>query len=359
MSENKRVLVTGAAGFIGARVCEILHGAGYATVRAGIHKWGSAARIGRLPIEITRCDLLRPEQLAAAMDGVDQVIHCAVGSAETNTTGTQNALTAALNARVKRFVHLSTIDVYGDATGVIDETAPCVKTGKEYGDTKIAAEEAVQEAATRGLAVSILRPTIVYGPFSALWTVGPAERMIAGRWFIADELAQGTCNLVYVDDLVQAAVRALESDAAVGEAFNVNGPDRPTWCQYFHALNNGMGLPPLRPATRTTSELSATVMMPVRKAAKMILANFEKPIMTVYQRSEIARKIMKGAEGAIRSTPTTQEFTLYSKVLDLPTTKAQEILGYRPSFDMAEGIRLSVAWLKHHRFLEMAHGHSN
>lgn len=350
MSERRMVLITGAAGFIGARICEIMHGSGYAKVRAGVHRWNSAARVGRLPIEIVLCNVLDKKQLGAAMKDVNRVVHCAVGSSEVNVQGTRNVLQAALDGGVKRIVHVSSIDVYGNIRGTIDESYPLKRSGMTYGDSKIAAEEAVCEYLSRGLSVSILRPTIVYGPFSTLWTVRPAEWMISHSWLIAEELVQGTCNLVYVDDLVQAIILAMDRKAAVGESFNVNGPDRPSWSEYFHALNDGLELPPLNPAGKCISRLSAELMMPVRRTAKWFLANYEKPIKSLYERLEIARQIMKYAEGTIRKTPTTVDFTLYSKVLDFPTDKATKLLDYKPRFDMAKGIRLSVAWLRHHRY---------
>src|SRR2546426_11636081 len=73
MSSDHRVLITGAAGFIGGRVAEVLHASGCAQVRAGVRQWAGAARIGRLPVEIVRCDLADPRQVDAACDGVAAV----------------------------------------------------------------------------------------------------------------------------------------------------------------------------------------------------------------------------------------------------------------------------------------------
>jgi nucleoside-diphosphate-sugar epimerase len=60
---------------------------------------------------------------------------------------------------------------------------------------------------------------------------------------------------------------------------------------------------------------------------------------------------MKGAEAAIRQSPTQGEFLLYGRVADFPTDKAAAHLGYRPRFSMADGIDLSVRWLRHHGYL--------
>ena len=62
---------------------------------------------------------------------------------------------------------------------------------------------------------------------------------------------------MYVDDLVSAVLLALDKDEAVGEAFNVNGSERPSWQEYFEALNAALGLAPLRGSSRAASRLSA------------------------------------------------------------------------------------------------------
>src|SRR5262249_61659020 len=113
----------------------------------------------------------------SAMRGVDYVVNCVWGSGEVNRLGTKNVLEAARQEGVKRLVHLSTISVFGDRTGVIDEMTPLERSGSEYGDSKIDAEEMCWEYTRRGLPIVVLRPTIVYGPFSENWTVEFAQRM--------------------------------------------------------------------------------------------------------------------------------------------------------------------------------------
>lgn len=344
------ILVTGAGGFIGGRVVEVLHALGTSGVRAGVRRWSTAAQVGRLPVDLLACDVLDRASLDAAMAGAWAVVHCAVGDRRTTVDGTRHVLAAARAAGVSRVVHLSTIDVYGTATGRIDESAALLATGAEYGDSKIEAERLCEAARAEGLPVTILRPTIVYGPHSALWTIEFAERLQAGPWLLPESDTSGTCNLVYVDDLVGAVLCALRTDVPVNEAFNVNGPDRPTWFQYFRALNDAMGLPPLAPASRGTSHLVANAMAPVRRTAKWVLRRFPGLVMGLYQRSALAKRLMKQAESAIRKSPTAGEFRLYSRVADFPTDKATERLGYRPKFSQAEGIALSVAWLDAHGY---------
>ena len=274
MIESRNVLVTGAGGFIGGRVVEALVQQEGVEVRAALRRWSTAARIGRLPLDPIQCDIMEPDQLRAAVEGVDAIIHCAVGDRRATVVGTRNLLQAALDAGVRRVVHLSTIDVYGRAVGLVDETEPLLETGREYGDSKIEAEAVCREFVEAGLEVVILRPTIVYGPFSELWTVEFTERFRDGNWLLPRETCQGRCNLVYVDDLVRSILLALDAEKASGEAFNVNGPDDVTWQEYFDALNSALDFPPLPAPGATGSRLSSTLMAPVRAGVNAVFSRF-------------------------------------------------------------------------------------
>ncbi|MDB4870288.1 MAG: oxidoreductase [Gemmatimonadales bacterium] len=346
-----RTLVTGAGGFIGSRIVEVLHEMNPGSVRAGVRRWSSAARIGRLPVEIMQCDVTSAESVRSAMKGVSGVVHCARGDATTNVEGTRIVLDEAQRAGVKRVVHLSTVAVYGTKEGSVSEVDPCAPGSAPYGRSKVQTEEICAEYGRRGLAITVLRPTIVYGPYSDLWTVEFAQRLSAGKWFLPERYTQGICNLVYVDDVVKAVLLSLQDERAIGQTFIVNGGERPTWSEYFHALNDALGLPPLRPASALRSQLKAGLMMPVRKTAKFILKKFQPLVMRVYQRSKVAKALMRNAEVAIKNSPTGAEFDLYSLRASYEERKAREMLGYRPAFSMQDGVELSVAWLRDHQYL--------
>jgi len=345
-----KVLVTGAGGFVGGRVCEVLQSAGV-DVRAGLRRWGSAARIGRFPVELVLCDIMDPPSILSALDGVTRIVHCAVGDRGVTVEGTRNILAAAEQAGIERFVHVSTVAVYGDVGGEVTEDASFGVTGDAYGDSKIEAEQVCADFIQRGLPVSILRPTLVYGPFSESWTIEWASRLQARPWMLSSEDCQGICNLVHVDDLVCAVQLALVHDAAVGEAFNVNGAERPTWQEYFDALSLALGLPPPVSQSKAASHLAAQVMQPVRNFAKFLLANFEGPIMSLHERSALAKRMMRFAESTIKKTPTTGEFGALTKRASFSTQKAAERLGYEPRIEMAAGVELCVGWLRHHGYV--------
>lgn len=351
MSDRKRILITGAGGFIGGRIAEIFHTLDVGDVRAGMRRWATGARVGRFPVELVKCDIRSEPDVARALEGVTHIVHCAVGDRSTTVEGTRTLLRRAQAQGVQRVVHISTIDVYGTPEGRVDESHRVELTGRPYGDTKIEAENVCRELARDGLPVTILRPTLVHGPFSATWTMAYAQRLQVRPWLVPAGLAGGTCNLVYVDDLVGAIMAALDADVPTGEAFNINGPDRVTWNEYFHALNRAMGLPPLDVETPGRARRSARLVDPLRKSAKFMLRHFEKPIMEAYRRSQLARTVMKRAEGVIRSTPAPAEFSVYSRDAVYPTDKAERMLGYQPRFPLDRALDLTGEWLRRNGFV--------
>ena len=354
MPESRRILVTGAGGFIGGRVVEVFHLLGTAEVRAALRRWAKGARIGRLPIEMVSCDVRDAQQVATAMHGVTHVVHCAVGDSSTTIEGTRTLLQAARSRGVRRLVYLSTVDVYGTPEGEVAETHPVTMTGRPYGDSKTQAERICREFGSDGLHVTMLRPSLVHGPFSATWTIAYAQRLQRRPWLVAEGDAAGTCNLVYVDDLVGAIMAALDAETESGEAFNINGPDRPSWNDYFHALNQAMGRPPLEIVSKSSSHARARALQPLRGFARFGAKRFEWGLKRLAQGSPVAREAMLRTEKLLRHTPAPSEFEVYSRRTSFSTDKAEKMLGYRPRFPLNEALSLTGAWLKHHGFVHDA-----
>jgi nucleoside-diphosphate-sugar epimerase len=301
--------------------------------------------LARFPVEIVLCDVMDKESIGQALAGTSCVIHCVSGSSEAIIQGTANMLEVALAQKVRRFVHLSTTEVYGNVSGNIDETFPCQPWGNPYSDAKIEAEKQCWHYYKKGLSVTVVRPPIVYGPFSRDWTVGFAQRLQSGNWGIFKGYGEGICNLVYVTDLVSGILLATRHERAVGEAFNLVGPELMTWNQYFQKFNAALSLPELRVINPANARLRAAAMDPLRSLGKLVLKHFKKPLRKMSQEHKQARKIMQFADNTMKTTPRLAELSLFNRKALYLATKARDMLGYQPAFDVDRGLDLSIRWL--------------
>lgn len=250
MSAARRVLVTGASGFLGGRLVERMLKDPRWSVRAMAHRTGKAVRLARHEVEIVWADLLKPAELKAAVAGMDAVVHCAYGTdanaaRATTVEGTRLLVQAAKEAGVKRFVHVSTIGVYSySPPPVVAEDSPLVKSGDAYCDAKIEAERIVRELDPTAV---VLRMGNIYGPFSAPWTARPLAHIRAGKVSVV-EGGNHVSNLVFVDNAAEAILLALDSERAAGEAFFITD-DPCTWRDVYGAYAHWLGVE-LRSATR-------------------------------------------------------------------------------------------------------------
>ncbi len=347
MDHNETYLITGAGGFIGGWLAENLFLNGKVHVRAGIHSWIGAVRPARFPMDIVLCDIMEPKQIDHAMDEVDCVIHCAKGPSPASIVqGTRNMLESAIKANIKRFVYISTTEVYGRPHGNIDETYPCQAIGDVYGDSKGEAESVCWEYYKKGLPITIIRPPIVYGPFSKTWTVGIALRLLSGNWGVFEKQGDGNCNLIYITDLLKGMMAASQNEAAIGEVFNINGSELLTWNQYFKKFNAALGLPELKVIGSGDAKLKATVFEPIRTVAKYAKDHFGKVIKNVASKNKTTKQILKQLEKSMKTAPRLEDFNLFNREVIYSSTKAHDLLGFNPVIDLEEGLNLTVPWLK-------------
>jgi nucleoside-diphosphate-sugar epimerase len=246
-----RVLVTGAGGFLGCRTVDLLANHHGVQVRALVRQPRSAARLARWPIDIAIGDVCSAADMSRVMDGCDAVVHCAVGtswkaseSARTTVEGTRRVAEAALNATVKRFVHISTMAVHGDITApLLTEDSPTTPAaGDRYGWNKLRAEQEIAALVKRGLPAVVLRPTRIYGPFSETFTVRPLQALMNGRLVLAGDV-DVPANMVYVDNVVDAIARALvAAEPAIGHAYLINDDDQVSLREFFGFFADAHGL---------------------------------------------------------------------------------------------------------------------
>lgn len=240
---EKKVLVTGADGFIGSHLTELLLERGY-EVRAftfynSFNTWGWLDTLTQdklAEIEIFSGDIRDPNGVREAMKGVDMVFHLAALIAipfsyhspdsyvDTNIKGTLNVLQAARELETERIMVTSTSEVYGTAQYVpIDEKHP-FQGQSPYSATKIGADR-LAESFYRSfqLPISIVRPFNTYGPRQSARAVIPTiiTQLLAGKEEIKLGSLTPTRDFNYVKDTAAGFVAIAESDRTVGEEINI------------------------------------------------------------------------------------------------------------------------------------------
>ena len=240
---NKRVMVTGADGFIGSHLVERLLEKG-ARVRAFVfynafNRWGWLDTLSKdqlRKVDFFCSDVRDPNGVGEAMKGVDVVFHLAAligipfsyhspdSYVDTNVKGTLNVLQAARKEGVKKIVHTSTSEVYGTAQSVpISESHP-LNPQSPYAATKAAADHLAQSFyLSFGLPVVTLRPFNTYGPRQSARAVIPTiiTQLAAGQKTIHLGNIQTARDFNFVSDTVEAFVKVAESRKNDGQVLNV------------------------------------------------------------------------------------------------------------------------------------------
>lgn len=240
--ETKRILVTGAGGFIGSHLTEQLLALG-AKVKAFVrynsrNNWGLLEMLPlhmRGNLQVVMGDLKEPDIVRSAVKDVDIIFHLAAlisipysylnprNVVETNVLGTLNVLNAAKECPIEILVHTSSSEVYGTARYVpIDEKHP-LQAQSPYAASKIGADKLVESYhLSYGLPTVTVRPFNTYGPRQSTRAIIPT---IITQALTRNEIFLGathpTRDFIYVTDTVAGFIKAAESPRSIGEVINL------------------------------------------------------------------------------------------------------------------------------------------
>lgn len=313
--QSKRILITGAGGFIGSHLVERIVKLG-AKVRAFVryNSRNDQGLIEVLPpqvkekIDVVMGDLRDSEAVREAIKDIDIVFHLGALIAipysyihprevvETNIMGTLNVLNAVKDYKAKKMIHTSTSEVYGTAQYIpIDEKHP-LQGQSPYSASKIGADK-IAESFCRSydLPIVIIRPFNTYGPRQSVRAVIPT---VIAQALTQDTVYLGslhpTRDLTYVDDVIEAFIKVAESDNSIGEVINI-----------------GSGF-----------EIS------IGDLAKKIASLMGKNVKIVSDPKRI-RPLKSEVERLIAGT-----------------ARARELLGWKPKVSLDEGLRRTIEWFR-------------
>jgi len=310
---EKRVLVTGAGGFIGSHLTERLAKSG-AEVRALVHynalnSWGWLEHSSvKNDIEVVSGDVCDRDSVREAMRDVETVFHLAaliaipysyhapVSYINTNIIGTLNILQAGRELNVERIVHTSTSEVYGTARYVPINEAHPLQGQSPYSASKIGADKLAESFyCSFGLPVVTVRPFNTFGPRQSTRAIIPTiiTQCISGKTVHLGNL-HPTRDLNYIANTVDGFLLAASKDAAIGRTIN---------------LGSGQ-------------EIS------ILELANLISVLIGKPIQI---ESEDRRQRPEGSE---------------VERLLADGSLAHEILGWSPTVSLEEGLKLTIEWIK-------------
>ncbi|MCG6872503.1 MAG: NAD-dependent epimerase/dehydratase family protein [Gammaproteobacteria bacterium] len=318
-----KILVTGGTGFIGARLVQMCRERGdEVRVLAQANTAAEEANLAGLRadgVAVTLGSITDPAAVGAAVEGMQQVFHLAAAQHEAgrpdehfrqvNIEGTRFLLEAAATAGVQRFVHGSTIGVYGSLEGEISETSEC-RPDNIYGRSKLDGEAVVAGFARR-LPVVTVRISETYGPGDR--RLLKLFRAIHSGMFFMMGPGTNLHQLIFVDDLVEGMLAAARSSGS-GEIFLLGGPERLSTNEMASAIGEALGKPPWR---------------------------FRAPLWPFTTTAVVLEALCRPLGIQPPLHPRRMDF--FRKTFTLDTGRAAARIGFRPAVKFREGVARTLA----------------
>lgn len=333
-----KIAVTGAGGLVGSNLVEYLASKGYqvlALVRSDKSRklLLSFSGSGYGSVHVAFADILEKTSLTKVLSGVDVIVHAAgavdpYGKRElifkTNVEGTFCALSAAKEAGLKQFIHISSLSVITgqDDQFKLSEDAQLRYCGEPYADSKVDAEKLVlREIEHDAIKVTVLRPGFIYGPRERSWMPRLIDSISEGHAMLIDGGLRQT-NVIYVENLSRAIELSLLNERAYGQVFNLTDGDEVTKKQLFDAISKGLALPPV----------SRTIPRPVAKVFCELVSSCA-PVLPQKLQGELARY----SRAAFRLAAVNQGFDI---------SKAERELKYVNRVPFEEGMSRTLDYFR-------------
>lgn len=322
------ILVTGAGGFLGGHVIDLLIARGErprALLLPDEPLPGPSAAV----LDVHRGDVRDPWRLRSALRGVDCVVHCAAktgpwGSydeyASINVRAVEDLVRAAMSAGVRRVVHVSSVTVHGnDVGGDANEDTPFKEEPNPYSASKVAAERLLREMIDReGAPVTIVRPGWIYGPRDSA-SFGRVAARIEGRHMFLLGRGLNHLPLIYVRDAARGVLLAAEAVHAVGRTYVLVNPEPVTQRAYLATIAAQLGVP--APTKRVNYRLALTAAAQIEVLTRLGLLRAPPPVM------RFGIQLLGGEN----------RFSI---------ERAQRELGFTPCVSMSDGVARSVRWYR-------------
>jgi nucleoside-diphosphate-sugar epimerase len=323
-------LVTGATGLLGSHIAEQLHRRGE-KIRVLVRRGSDTSFLDTLGAEKVYGDLSDKAALAEAVKGVKTVYHSAakVGDwghwdefQKITIDGTENLLSASSAAGVERFLHISSISVYGYVDGegvVLDETAPLgvdLYRWSYYSKAKVIAENMIWDWHKQGkIKATVVRPSWLYGPRDRASIGRLINAIRAGKAKIIGD-GENRLSLSHAGNVAEGAILAATKPEGIGQVYNCCSDGKITLSEYMNSIARVLGVPPV----------TRKVPYKVAKTAGFLMEVFgrmtgrkEPPMVSRYAVWLMGRRILFSND-KIRA------------------------LGWKPSIDYAMGIPQTVKW---------------
>ena len=324
----KKVLITGATGFIGGHL-----------VRANLSKKNrvralvlpgdpAAASLKERDVEVFEGDIRDFNAVRKAVEGMDIVFHCAAVVTdwapkrlfeEVTVGGTENMCRAASEAGVSRFVDMSTNDVFGiDEENIMDETFPLRPWKEPYPDYKIKAEDiSWRYHREKGLPVTMVYPCWVYGEGDQTFVPLLADAIIKKDliFWRRDVLVWPT----YIDNLIDLLMLIAEDKRAVGNGYLVHDGESTTLQDFCAGIARTLGVPPI--TTHIPYGLAYAASWVMEGLWKVLMIK-TRPLLTTYTVKNLGSRF---------------RFSI---------AKAERELGWKPKISYKDGFARTMEWLR-------------